>query len=79
MVLDAGKAIIFQNIAIEDARVDQATNYDKLILEVWTNGAMKPEEAIALASRASARRFRREKWCRYSQAGIFQFSVRELP
>lgn len=39
------------NIAIEDARVGQATNYDKLILEVWTNGAMKPEEAIALASR----------------------------
>ena len=39
------------NIAVEDARVRQATNYDKLILEVWTNGAMKPEEAIALASR----------------------------
>lgn len=39
------------NIAVEDARVGQATNYDKLILEVWTNGAMKPEEAIALASR----------------------------
>lgn len=39
------------NIAVEDARVGQATNYDKLILEVWTNGAMKPEESIALASR----------------------------
>ena len=39
------------NIAVEDARVGQATNYDKLILEVWTNGAMKTEEAIALASR----------------------------
>ena len=39
------------NIAVEDDRVGQATNYDKLILEVWTNGAMKPEEAIALASR----------------------------
>ena len=39
------------NIAVEDSRVGQATNYDKLILEVWTNGAMKPEEAIALASR----------------------------
>ena len=35
------------NIAVEDARVGQATNYDKLILEVWTNGAMKPEEALA--------------------------------
>ena len=39
------------NIAVEDARVGQATNYDKLILEVWTNGSIKPEEAIALASR----------------------------
>ena len=39
------------NIAVEDARVGQATNYDKLIIEVWTNGAMKPEEAISLASR----------------------------
>ncbi len=39
------------NIEVEDARVGQATNYDKLIVDVWTNGAMKPEEAIALASR----------------------------
>ncbi len=39
------------NVEVEDARVGQATNYDKLILDVWTNGAMKPEEAIALASR----------------------------
>ena len=36
---------------VEDARVGQATNYDKLIIEISTNGAMKPEEAIALASR----------------------------
>ena len=39
------------NVEVEDARVGQATNYDKLIVDVWTNGAMKPEEAIALASR----------------------------
>lgn len=39
------------NPEVEDARVGQATNYDKLIMDVWTNGAMKPEEAIALASR----------------------------
>ena len=36
---------------VEDARVGQETNFDKLIIEVSTNGAMKPEEAIALASR----------------------------
>lgn len=36
---------------VEPARVGQSENYDKLILNVWTNGSMKPEEAIALASR----------------------------
>jgi len=36
---------------VDNARVGQNENYDKLILEVWTNGSMKPEEAVALASR----------------------------
>lgn len=35
----------------EDARVGQNENYDKLILEVWTDGSIKPEESIALASK----------------------------
>ncbi len=36
---------------VQPARVGQDESYDKLVLEVWTNGSMKPEEAIALASR----------------------------
>lgn len=36
---------------VQDARVGQDESYDKLVLEVWTNSSMKPEEAIALASR----------------------------
>ena len=36
---------------IESARVGQDESYDKLVLQVWTNGSLKPEEAIALASR----------------------------
>ena len=36
---------------VEPARVGQNETYDKLVLDVWTNGSMKPEEAIALASR----------------------------
>ena len=36
---------------VEDARVGQSENYDKLIIDVWTNSSIKPEEAIALASR----------------------------
>ena len=39
------------NYEVEEARVGQSTNYDKLIMEIWTNGAMRAEEAIALASR----------------------------
>ena len=36
---------------VGNARVGQDEGYDKLILDVWTNGSIKPEEAIALASR----------------------------
>ena len=36
---------------VEPARVGQNENYDKLVLEVWTNSSIKPEEAVALASR----------------------------
>ena len=36
---------------VEDARVGQSENYDKLIIDVWTNSSIKPEEAIAFASR----------------------------
>mgnify|MGYP002524749760 FL=1 len=36
---------------VESARVGQDESYDKLILNVWTNGSIKPEEAVALASR----------------------------
>ena len=39
------------NYEVEEARVGQSTNYDKLIMEIWTDGSMKAEEAIALASR----------------------------
>ena len=36
---------------VDSARVGQNENYDKLILNVWTNGSIKPEEAIAIASK----------------------------
>ena len=39
------------NYEVESARVGQDNNYDKLILEVWTNGSITPEESVALASR----------------------------
>ena len=36
---------------VESARVGQDANYDKLIMNVYTNGSLKPEEAMALASK----------------------------
>ena len=35
----------------ESARVGQDANYDKLIMEVFTNGSLRPEEAMALAAK----------------------------
>ena len=36
---------------VESARVGQDANYDKLIMEVFTNGSLRPEEAMALAAK----------------------------
>ena len=36
---------------VESARVGQSENYDKLTLNVWTNGAIKPEEAVSRAAK----------------------------
>ena len=38
------------NYHVEGARVGQMTDYDKLVLEVWTNGAVSPQEAVSLAA-----------------------------
>lgn len=45
------------NYEVENARVGQNNNYDKLILEVWTNGSITPEEALALAARILIEQF----------------------
>ena len=39
------------NYVVDAARVGQATDYDKLTLDVWTNGCMSPQEAVGLASK----------------------------
>ncbi len=46
------------NYEVDNARVGQNNNYDKLILEVWTNGSINPEEAISLASRILIEHFK---------------------
>jgi len=39
------------NYTVEDARLGQTTDYDRLTMEVWTNGAVAPVDAVALASK----------------------------
>jgi DNA-directed RNA polymerase subunit alpha len=39
------------NYFVENARVGQATDYEKLTLEVWANGAVTPRDAVGLASK----------------------------
>lgn len=39
------------NYTVQNARVGQQTDYDKLILEVYTNGAVKPADAVAFAAK----------------------------
>ena len=39
------------NYVVEAARVGQATDYDKLTLDVWTNGCVSPQDAVGLASK----------------------------
>ena len=39
------------NFTVENTRVGQITDYDKLTLEVWTNGTMTPQEATSLGAK----------------------------
>jgi len=39
------------NYTVENTRVGQVTNYDKLTLEVWTDGSLHPEEAVSLGAK----------------------------
>jgi DNA-directed RNA polymerase subunit alpha len=39
------------NYIVGDARVGQATDYDKVTLQVWTNGSVLPQDAVALAAK----------------------------
>ena len=39
------------NYTVQNARVGQVTDYDKLTLEVWTNGSVAPSDAVAFAAK----------------------------
>jgi len=39
------------NFTVENTRVGQITDFDKLALELWTNGTISPDEAVSLAAK----------------------------
>ena len=39
------------NYTVENTRVGQITDYDKLTLEVWTNGTISAKEAVSLGAK----------------------------
>lgn len=43
------------NFDVERARVGQRTNYDKLVVEIWTDGTIRPEDALSQAAQTLQR------------------------
>lgn len=43
--------VIRANYTVDKTRVDDSADYDKLMVEVWTNGSMNPKEAIGMAAK----------------------------
>ena len=39
------------NYLVEAARIGQATDYDKLTVDVWTNGSVTPRDAVSLSAK----------------------------
>jgi DNA-directed RNA polymerase subunit alpha len=57
--------------SVEDTRVGQRTDYDKLILEVWTDGRMTPEDALVQGSNIF--RHHLDTFCDYDKNVVIQF------
>ena len=39
------------NFSVENTRVGQVTDYDKLVLEIWTDGSISPDEAVSIGAK----------------------------
>ena len=46
------------NFTVENTRVGQITDYDKLTIELWTNGTIRPEEAVSLSAKILIEHFK---------------------
>ncbi|HPR24580.1 MAG TPA: DNA-directed RNA polymerase subunit alpha, partial [Bacillota bacterium] len=43
--------VVKVNFTVENTRVGQVTDYDKLILEIWTDGSISPEEGVSIGAK----------------------------
>lgn len=46
------------NFTVENTRVGQITDYDKLTIEIWTNGTIRPDDAISLSAKILIEHFK---------------------
>ena len=60
------------NFSVESTRVGQVTNYDRLVLEVWTDGTTTPDEAVAQGSNILVQQFSLFAGLTRSQTAIAQ-------
>src|SRR5437899_8170974 len=60
------------NFSVESTRVGQVTNYDRLILEVWTDGTTTPDDAVAQGSQILVQQFSLFAGLTRSQAALAQ-------
>ena len=67
------------NYAVEDTRVGHATDLDRLVLEIWTDGSIRPEEALQEASRLLIDHFRLFAGIADETSAGAAFSVTEDP
>ncbi len=67
------------NYTVEDTRVGHATDLDRLVLEIWTDGSVRPEEALQEASRLLIDHFRLFAGIADETSAGAAFSVAEDP
>lgn len=60
------------NFSVENTRVGQVTNYDRLLLEVWTDGTTPPDEAVAQGAAILVQQFNLFSGLTRSQAALAQ-------
>ncbi len=58
------------NYTVEHTRVGQMTNYDKIILQIWTDGTLTPDEALRQASHMLVQHF--QMIAEYNEAGVVE-------